>query len=82
MKHYYIKAVGFEMSHANAKITSIEFTELHDDETKLTVSVELHGEIVAVFAVHKEDLRDVLAWFDAKPTPRDEFYKVAEELAK
>lgn len=67
MKHYYIKAVGYERSEPLDKITSIQFQNIneHDlDKTddKMSVSVELKGEIVAVFAIYKDDLKDAVKY--------------------
>lgn len=68
MKHYYIKALGYERTEYPKPITSIEFTDLSSDENKdkLGVSIEVRGKIVAVFGIYKEDLRNTVAWFDAK----------------
>ena len=60
MKHYYIKAVGDERKGALEKITSIQFTNFSSEENKdkVQVSVELKGEIVAVFCIYKDELKN------------------------
>jgi gamma-glutamylcysteine synthetase len=64
MKHYYIKAVGDERKEASEKITSIQFNDFSSDENKdkIQVSVELKGEIVAVFAIYKDELKNASEW--------------------
>ena len=67
MKHYYIKAVGYEREEYPKPITSIQFQNINEHDIdkvddKISVSVELKGEIVAVFAIYKEDLKDAVKW--------------------